>query len=104
MKLEYQFIGWNRNDVTNTDKIWVCINLTPGTNWAWPHKYLTVWGRRGARLQHKVVECTGREMGKLIDSKWNKGYRTVTTEQLDQLYPEFESDLEKTAAWVMLSV
>lgn len=101
MKLDYKFTGWNRNDATNTDKIWFAINLTPDVNWAHEHTFVTVWGRRGARLQHKIVKCNGREMSKLIDAKWNKGYRPMMD------YPEFEelkAELEKIIAWAMLKV
>jgi hypothetical protein len=34
--------------------------------------------------------------------KLDKGYKEVDKQQLDAVYPEFESDLEKTAMWALL--
>jgi predicted DNA-binding WGR domain protein len=61
-----------------------------------------VWGRRGKKLQSKIVETTNHEMGKLIGSKDAKGYCEIPEDKLHEVYPEFQQDLEKTAAWSML--
>ena len=107
--MEYKFIGWCRDEEKNQDKIWVCIQLSGGgmsprddKYWDSQGKYLTVWGRRGKNLQHKVVEAVAYDMGNLIYSKRNKGYKEVNKAELDLVYPEFEKDLEKTTAWALL--
>jgi predicted DNA-binding WGR domain protein len=92
--MEYHFIGWCREG--NSDKVWVCIRLRDQT-WA------TVWGRRGKKLQHKVITDTSTwDIEKLENSKFKKGYKCLEKVELDTVYPEFEQDLEKTTMWAML--
>ena len=97
MKINYRYIGWCSAD--EHDKVWVCIKLSGDR---WYGKYLTVWGRRGKTLQSKVVDCAAQDMSKLIRTKDAKGYRETPEDKLDEVYPEFEQDLERTAAWGML--
>jgi len=97
MTINYKYIGWC--SVDNSDKVWVCIQLSGDR---WYGKYLTVWGRRGKQLQSKIVESNTYEMGKLIGSKVAKGYCGIPEDKLNEVYPEFEQDLERTAAWGML--
>jgi predicted DNA-binding WGR domain protein len=100
MTIKYEFIGWCRDEVKNQDKVWVCIQL-PGGEW-YNKKFLTVWGRRGKRLQSKLIETSIAEMDRLARSKDSKGYREIPENKLHEVYPEFEQDLERTAAWGML--
>ena len=93
MTINYEYIGWYQD--LNSDKVWVCIKLSPS-------KYLTVWGRRGKRLQHKIIECSSVDAHRLVMTKARKGYRRFDKTELDQVYPEFEQDLERTTAWSML--
>lgn len=94
--MDYHFIGWCREG--NSDKVWVCLRLAD-RSWA------TVWGRRGKKLQHKVITDTSTwDIEKLTDSKHKKGYKSIEKEYLGDVYPEFESDLQKTAIWAMLKV
>lgn len=98
MKVDYRYIGWCSEN--NSDKVWVCIQLSPA--FGWHTKYLTVWGRRGKKLQSKIVESTNYEIGNLIRSKDAKGYREIPEDKLHEVYPEFQQDLEKTAFWATL--
>lgn len=101
MKYQYEFIGWCQEGVS--DKVWIVIDLSDGyVNWAHDRPYATVWGRRGKKLQHKIVHTSGYEMDKLVDNKRKKGYQSIHMTKLDQVYPEFEQDLEKTAFWAAL--
>ena len=103
MKIKYKFIGWCQAD--NSDKVWVAIDLSDGNvNWAHDRPYVTVWGRRGKKLQHKVVRCSFYDMSKLAITKIDKGYKEIQPIELDGVYPEFEQDLEKTAFWATLKV
>jgi predicted DNA-binding WGR domain protein len=97
MNINYEYIGWYSED--NSDKVWVSIKLSGDT---WYGKYLTVWGRRSKTLQSKVVDCAAADMYKLIRTKDAKGYREIPQDRLNDVYPEFQQDLEKTAAWSML--
>jgi hypothetical protein len=36
--------------------------------------------------------------------KQNKGYNSVEKNELDEVYPEFQSDLEKTAFWATFKI
>ena len=98
--MEYNFIGWCKED--NHDKVWVCIQLD-GDHWG--GSFATVWGRRGKKLQHKVIDHASTwDMEKLVNSKYKKGYSKISKESLNTVYPEFESDLEQTAFWARLKV
>jgi len=97
MTINYKYIGWC--SVDNSDKVWACIQLNGDR---WHGKFLTVWGRRGKQLQSKIVESNTYEMGRLIGSKVAKGYRGIQEDKLNEVYPEFQQDLERTAAWSML--
>jgi predicted DNA-binding WGR domain protein len=90
--LNFKFIGWCHEGTH--DKVWGAIKLNDG-------KVLTFWGRRGKKLQTKLA-ADNWDLRKLIDSKENKGYVSVDQHKLNQVYPEFENDLEKTAMWAIL--
>jgi len=93
--MKYKFIGWCRED--NHDKVWGVIALHSNS-------YVTFWGRRGAKLQTKIVEGDPWDINELIRKKKNKGYQEIFIWDLDSVYPEFQSDLEKTAFWASLKV
>jgi hypothetical protein len=40
----------------------------------------------------------------MFQKKRNKGYQEVDKNRLDEVYPEFQSDLEKTAFWAAFKV
>jgi hypothetical protein len=62
------------------------------------------WGRRGRALQTKLTEpMTSDDMyWDHFKKKLDKGYRRVDRNKLDQVYPEFQDDLEKTTMWAQL--
>lgn len=106
------FISWN-NDGAH-DKIWgiallgektVDTPIGPGTEC----EYATFWGRRSGKLQIKRWNSTPYEtyMTHMQAKQWFerkllKGYQEIDKEQLDQIYPEFEQDLEKIVFWSAL--
>ena len=112
----YKYIGWCHDEEKNQDKVWICIQLTGAppdiifwtgrderSSWAWGGKFLTVWGRRGKKLQSKIIDYTQiYEMEKLARSKDAKGYCEIPENKLHEVYPEFQEDLEKTTAWALL--
>lgn len=101
--LNYKFIGWCNEE--GHDKVWGVIFLEKPTNgWSYSNaKCVSFWGRRGKKLQTKMV-VDDWELEKLIRSKTKKGYQTVDTNKLNDVYPEFEDDLSKTAMWSMFKL
>jgi len=90
--MDYKFIGWCRAD--NHDKVWGVIALHSDS-------YVTFWGRRGSKLQTKISNDL-YSVNDLIYKKQLKGYKSIQRDEIDEVYPEFQSDLEKTALWAML--
>ena len=99
--LDFRFIGWCK-DGTH-DKVWGVIFLeSRHLALVYPEeRVLVFWGRRGSKLQTKLDHNTNK-LSRLIDSKRDKGYRQIDRDKLDQIYPEFQSDLEKTAVWAIM--
>lgn len=94
--MNYRFIGWCKEGVH--DKVWGAIHLDS----EYGGNVLTFWGRRGKKLQTKLAKDDW-DLRKLIDSKRNnKGYETIDPARLEEVYPEFRNDLEKTAIWATL--
>jgi len=101
--MEYKWIGWMQEG--NSDKVWGVITLVEeGDIWPTPGKYCTFWGRRGKKLQTKIVEGSDYEIRRLISKKTEKGYEVVAINKLNEVYPEFEDDLKKTAFWASFKV
>jgi len=98
--MDYKFIGWCKEGTS--DKVWGIIPLQEHTILHIPGKYVIFWGRRGHKLQTKIVEDSAWGISDKIDSKRDRGYIGVDTTRLNELYPEFENDLSKTAMWAML--
>lgn len=99
--MKYHFIGWLRDDLENHDKVWGVIELYHNNHTGY-NKYATFWGRRGKKLQTKISEEYQWDIDKLISKKTTKGYIKIDQSKLDQVYPEFERDLSKTAVWAIL--
>ena len=101
MEIDYQFVGWCYDSQANHDKVWVSIRLSGD---AWSGNYLTVWGRRGKKLQSKTYHSVSAwEMSRLYNKKTNKDYQEVSVARLGEVYPEFQEDLEKSAVWSLLA-
>ena len=104
--MKYVHIGWCREGTS--DKVWgvICLKKQEysqeAMRWISAGKYLTFWGRRGAKLQTKLWEGTNWDANELFRKKQNKGYQSVSKSQLDEVYPGFDQDLEKTAVWEAL--
>lgn len=103
--MDFKFIGHCYDIKENHDKVWGVIFLDDSAKtsrqWYSYTKCLAFWGRRGKKLQ--TLECVDdSKLSKLISSKQNKGYIEVLENRLDEVYPEFKTDLEKTAMWALL--
>ena len=105
--MKYIHIGWCKEGIH--DKVWGIILIAEDVpvSEAWhfhTNKYITFWGRRGAKLQTKLVNGSHYDMDQLFRKKINKGYKEIEEYELDEVYPEFRSDLEKTALWATLKL
>lgn len=101
--MKYEWIGWCHEE--NHDKVWGVIILERDINkyvYDPDHKIAVFWGRRGKKLQTKISVESQRNIHSLINSKSKKGYDHVNLERLNEVYPEFQQDLEQTAFWSML--
>lgn len=106
MAIEFKFIGWCREG--SSDKVWGVVLLekpSHTTHQSWPthQPCFTFWGRRGRALQTKQT-VDNWEIQKLIESKIKNGYQSVDRNKLDEVYPEFETDLKETALWCTLKL
>jgi len=97
--MKYRFIGWCNED--NHDKVWGVIPLQE-QKLTMTGKYVIFWGRRGKKLQTKILEDSNWGINDKIRSKKERGYVEVDSAKLGIVYPEFESDLSRTAMWAML--
>jgi len=91
------------------DKVWCIIMLEEGVVQGGPGwgqsracRYVTVWGRRGKKLQTKIWYGTPGEANVMAADKREKGYAPVA--EADQVYPEFPADLEKAVFWARLKI
>jgi hypothetical protein len=112
--MKYEHIGWCKDEKTNTDKVWgvillaedVPVKRVPGVV-AWPfgtNKYVSFWGRRGSKLRTKLWDGEEEDANELFLQKQRDGYCSVEEWELDEVYPEFQQDLEKTAFWATLKI
>ena len=97
--MKFYCIGWCKED--NHDKVWGAIVLSTPTPEKTRIKYITFWGRRGKKLQTLIRYCPD-EVSNVWRLKVKKGYTAIDRERLDQVYPEFQSDLEKLAVYSIL--
>lgn len=98
----FEWIGWCKEG--SHDKIWAVYILETCTEWWGPCvvKYATIWGRRGKALQSKVFLSESASHNVKINEKKRKGYTQLSIQELSQVYPEFEEDLEKAVFWAVL--
>jgi hypothetical protein len=111
--MEYKHIGWCREG--KHDKVWgiICLahhpashdTLHPFPNYR-PERndYLTFWGRRGTKLHTKLWNGQDWDAKEMFLKKQKNGYDSVGIDELNEVYPEFQQDLEKTALWATLKL
>ena len=116
--MKYLFIGWCKEGTH--DKVWVCMDISGrSTDNGYEKTCLTVWGRRGKALQYKIItdilpafyysdercitEASWTTTSKKIQEKIKKGYQSIDYTKLNEVYPEFETDLDMLAVLATLS-
>jgi hypothetical protein len=107
--MKYMWIGWMNEG--SHDKVWGVIELVKAeSSNGLPYgvakngKYCTFWGRRGKKLQTKIVDAHAWDIERQYFKKVDKGYEEVDLDKLNEVYPEFEDDLKKTAFWATFKV
>jgi predicted DNA-binding WGR domain protein len=104
--MKYHWIGHCREG--NSDKVWGLIRLTGTDDPQYGYRtnnYVAFWGRRGKKLQTKIHhDISAWDADKLCEKKEDRGYSPINPNRLDEVYPEFEEDLQKTTVWAVLSV
>lgn len=104
---------WCKED--SHDKVWgiICLEQVPASHEKFHpfpnykpsyNKFLTFWGRRGAKLQTKYWEGSNYDADEMARKKLKKGYGEIDQNFLDEVYPEFQNDLEKTELWAKLKL
>ena len=105
MNFEHSMIGWCQEGTS--DKVWGAVLVSRKDS----HYKISVygiwmifWGRRGRALQTKLTEpmLYAHIHDLHFRKKLDKGYQEVDRNKLDEVYPEFQADLEKTAMWARL--
>lgn len=102
------FVGWCRDEEANHDKVWGVISLVPLTDaerdFDIPtyEKCVVFWGRRGKKLQTQITKFDNTLVDKI--NKKLKEYTKIDIHQLNAVYPEFQSDLEKTEFWATFKI
>lgn len=91
------WIGWCNDPIDNHDKVWGIALKSDHSFYGRPNEYATFWGRRGKKLQKKVVTMTPYEASRLIGTKQNKGYVPVPESEVNSVYDRFAKDLFKIA-------
>lgn len=94
----FKFIGHCYDEKENHDKVWGVILLD--NDFLHGGRSLVFWGRRGKKLQTQM-KANDWELTKLVRKK-EKEYNEVNENRLNEVYPEFQADLEKTAMWALL--
>ena len=97
MDFEHSMIGWCQEGTS--DKVWGAVLVSRKDS-----HYKIFWGRRGRALQTKLTEpmLYAHIHDLHFRKKLDKGYQEVDRNKLDEVYPEFQADLEKTAMWARL--
>lgn len=99
--IHHIFIGHYFDPKENHDKIWAILRFEQPQHSKYTFSYdqcLVVWGRRGRKLQTQLA-IDNHDLYLRMSSKIKKGYQSIDSERLSEVYPDFEKDLEKTVFW-----
>ena len=89
--MKYKHILWNNEG--NHDKIWGVLEFESESRFT--ITCVIFWGRRGKKIQSKIKRDMDRySIEKTYREKLSKGYEDVDRNKLDEVYPNFEEDLD----------
>lgn len=92
--MEIKFIGWCNEG--KHDKVWGIAHYGRG-HFLNTDLYATFWGRRGKKLQKKLVDLNPGQVYNLILSKQKKGYIEIAKDDVNEVYDNFSKDIFKVA-------
>ena len=84
--MDIQFLGWCKNE--KSDKVWGIVKKGEML-------YVTFWGRRGAKLQKKMIEMDFWDADKLIHSKKKKGYLEIPKDDMEMVHDSLRKHVFK---------
>ena len=84
--MDIQFLGWCRKGTS--DKVWGIVKKDTDL-------YVTFWGRRGAKLQKKMIEMDRWDAEKLIGTKIKKGYHEVEKDDMEMVHDSLRKHVFK---------
>lgn len=93
-EIKFYFIGWQKDEKTNTDKVWVAFEKRGG--------YYCGWGRRGKQLQFKQ-HPNKRSLEKKMQDKKYGGYDQVDPFMLFAVFPGFEEEADASLTYAVLA-
>lgn len=85
--MKIYWAGWFKEGTS--DKIWGILNVS-GT-------YYNFWCRRGAKMQFKKTSDLK------YSHKRDKGYRSITADQLEAIYPGFFDEAQSNLVFAIMS-
>jgi hypothetical protein len=95
-------VGWCSEGTH--DKVWGAILLEGEhdgnsyvSRYSSDYTYMIFWGRRGKKLQTKLMKSNPSVIINHFYQKIDKGYKEIVKEKLNEVYPEFHTDLERSA-------
>lgn len=91
------WLGWCHED--NHDKVWGIALYQEGPSYSL-NTYATFWGRRGKKLQKKLVQMDHYDAMKLIHQKVGKGYQAYPPEEAAKIYEHLPKEIFKVALTV----
>lgn len=86
---EVYWVGWVNEG--NHDKLWGVLKSANGNT------FYNFWCRRGATMQFKKVDSPAYR------HKEKKGYKQITPDKLDEIYPTFMQEAEMKLVFANLS-
>lgn len=104
---DFGFIGWCNEG--NHDKIWGYFYRSPPSTvlYSWMDKnqgrnVCVFWAARG-KAMHFKPDVSGIELDRLVSSKLKKGYRSITKDKLEAIWPTFgEESSEKLLVEILM--
>ena len=84
--MDIEFLGWCKNE--KSDKVWGIVRKDKNL-------YVTFWGRRGSKLQKKMIEMDMWDVDTLIRSKIKKGYLKIEKDDMDMVHDSLRKHVFK---------
>ncbi len=84
--VKIEWFGWYLNESENSDKVWGWINVEGNL--------YNFWAKRGKRMSFKQ-HADHTDYWSLVTSKSKKGYKQVSDSDIEKVFPEFYSIVQR---------